>query len=82
MYCITFHARRLVLFSHAYSEVNPPSEDGERGRVFEIFWLNVTYINFIYSEKATKFCEIFTLLLSVCIVDKSKVKICGLLRMY
>ena len=29
-------------------------------------------LKFIYSEKATKFCEIFTLLLSV---DKSKVKI-------
>ena len=27
-------------------------------------------IKFIYSEKATKFCEIFTLLLSVCTVDK------------
>ena len=32
-------------------------------------------IKFIYSEKATKFCEIFTLLLTVCIVVKSKVKI-------
>ena len=30
---------------------------------------------FIYSEKATKFCEIFTLLLTVCIVVKSKAKI-------
>ena len=27
------------------------------------------------SEKATKFCEISTLLLSVCTVDKSKVEI-------
>ena len=32
-------------------------------------------IKFIYSEKATKFCDISTLLLSVCTVDKSKVKI-------
>ena len=30
---------------------------------------------FIYSEKVTKFCKIFTLLLSVCTVDKSKVNI-------
>ena len=30
---------------------------------------------FIYSEKATKFCEIFTLLLIVCTVVKSNVKI-------
>ena len=35
-----------------------------------LFWLK-----FIYSEKATKFWEIFTLLLSVCTVDKIKVKI-------
>ena len=32
-------------------------------------------LKFIYSEKATKFCEIFILLLTVCIVVKSKVKI-------
>ena len=32
-------------------------------------------VKFIYSEKATKFCEIFPLLLSVCTVDKSKGKI-------
>ena len=33
------------------------------------------YLKFIYSEKATKFCEILTLLLTVCTVVKSKVKI-------
>ena len=32
-------------------------------------------VKFIYSEKATKFCEIFTLLLTECTVVKSKVKI-------
>ena len=32
-------------------------------------------VKLIYSEKATKFCEIFTLLLTVCIVVKRKVKI-------
>ena len=36
-------------------------------------WLNG--IKFIYSEKAKKFCKIFTLLLTVCTVVKSKVKI-------
>ena len=35
----------------------------------------VAFLKFIYSEKATKFCEISTLLLSVCTVDKSKVEI-------
>ena len=32
-------------------------------------------LKFIYSEKATKFCEIFTLLLTGTTQDKSKVKI-------
>ena len=32
-------------------------------------------VKFICSEKATKFCEIFTFLLTVCTVVKSKVKI-------
>ena len=32
-------------------------------------------VKFIYSEKAEKFCEISTLLLSVRTVDKSKVEI-------
>ena len=33
------------------------------------------HVKFIYSEKATKFCEISTLLLTVCTVVKSKVEI-------
>ena len=32
-------------------------------------------IKFIYSEKATEFCEISTLLLTVCTAVKSKVEI-------
>ena len=32
-------------------------------------------IKFMYSEKATKFCKIFTLLLTVCTVVKNKMKI-------
>ena len=32
-------------------------------------------VKFIYSEKATKFCEIFPLLLTVCTAVKSKGKI-------
>ena len=34
-----------------------------------------TFVKFIYSEEATKFCEIFTLFLTVSTVVKSKVKI-------
>ena len=37
--------------------------------------LLVYIVKFIYSEKATKFCEIFTLLLSYVVPVKSKVKI-------
>ena len=33
------------------------------------------YVKFIYSENATKFCKIFTLLLSYVVPVKSKVKI-------
>ena len=33
------------------------------------------HLKFIYSEKATKFCEISTLLLIVCTAVKSKVEI-------
>ena len=36
------------------------------------------FYKFVYSEKATKFCEIFTLLLSTVHTDKSKVEICNL----
>ena len=35
----------------------------------------VSVVKFIYSERATKFCEIFTLLLTGTTQDKSKVKI-------
>ena len=35
----------------------------------------LVYIKVIYSEKTTKFCEIFTLLLSNAVPVKSKVKI-------
>ena len=47
-------------------------------KVIEIaFVLIIMYVQvkFVYSEKATKFCEIFTLFLTVFTVVKSKVKI-------
>ena len=46
-----------------------------RGKMEDFLCKKGFGLKFIYSEKATKFCEIFTLLLSVCTVDKSKVKI-------
>ena len=39
------------------------------------FEMYLTFIKFIYSEKATKFCKILTLLLSNVVTVKSKVKI-------
>ena len=46
-------------------------------RVIKTLWVYISacFVKFIYSEEATKFCEIFTLLLTVCTVVKSKVKI-------
>ena len=48
-------------------------------RVLFLLWFTnfekTFFFNFIYSEKATKFCEIFPLLLTVCTVVKSKGKI-------
>ena len=41
----------------------------------EKFEIILLLLKFIYSEKATKFCKISTLLLSVLTVDKSKVEI-------
>ena len=43
------------------------------GAVMEVLSFKATmFVKFIYSEKATKFCEIFPLLLTVCAVVKSK----------
>ena len=39
------------------------------------FHIADVFLKFIYSEKATKFCEIFTLLLSYVVPVKRKVKI-------
>ena len=41
----------------------------------DAFWVLLFLLKFIYSEKATKFCEIFTFLLSYVVPVKSKVKI-------
>ena len=41
----------------------------------EIMCMRNTFLKFIYSEKATKFCEIFTLILTTVHTVKSKMKI-------
>ena len=40
-----------------------------------LFHFPIGFLKFTYSEKATKFCEIFPLFLTVCTVVKSKGKI-------
>ena len=42
---------------------------------YTIYQLKSVHLKFIYSEKATKLCEIFTLLLTAVHTVKSKVKI-------
>ena len=42
---------------------------------FELTYYKWIQVKFVYSEKATKFCEISTLLLSTVHTDKSKVEI-------
>ena len=44
-------------------------------KIFYQIYTTEYIVKFIYSEKATKFCEISTLLLTVCTVVKSKVEI-------
>ena len=44
-------------------------------RSLKDFFSPLPILKFIYSEKATKFCEISTLLFSVCTIGKSKVEI-------
>ena len=53
-------------------------KDLAKGKIVLEFALKKTLkflVKFVYSEKVTKFCEIFILLLSTVHTDKSKVKI-------
>ena len=58
--------RSKILFFVTYSILT-----GQTKVEFVIYWV----LKFIYSEKATKFCEISTLILSYVVPVKSKVKI-------
>ena len=55
---------------------NDRREEKEREKelIGSVSAINLVCLKFIYSEKATKFCEIFPLLLTVCNVVKSKGK--------
>ena len=72
------HSPRLYTFRRpctfnqkgGYLAILPPGID--HWNYFKIKWC---LLKFIYSEKGTKFCEIFTLLLSYVVPVKSKVKI-------
>ena len=62
-----------VLMKKNISDINPISF--KVTIALKKFLRNTQSLKFIYSEKATKFCEIFTLLLSYVVPVKSKVKI-------
>ena len=47
----------------------------QKWEIVEFYIRQIIVVKFIYSEKATKFCKIFTLLLSSVAPVKSKVKI-------
>ena len=53
----------------------PSKLSASNWKCINIFFPTFLLLKFIYSEKATKFCEIFTLLLSYIVPVKSKVKI-------
>ena len=64
--------------SAAYSiqtKVQSVFQGSQRYKTSEIWWKCKLFLKFIYSEKATKFCEIITLLLSYVVLVKSKVNI-------
>ena len=71
---------QFVLFQkHSFISPFNPKYDIVIGQIFHLFsffaWHAQGNVKFIYSEKATKFCEISTLLLTGTTYDKSKVGI-------
>ena len=71
IFCLTFYYWDIIRQKHIKNLI-------ER-KLGKIGYLIISYtgpeLKFIYSEKATKFCEIFTLLLSYVVPVKSKMKI-------
>ena len=61
----------FVVFKILPSNIDQQEEENSKPKAGKA----AKVLKFIYSEKATKFCEVSTLLLSVCTVDKSKVEI-------
>ena len=71
----------FVVFKILPSNVDQQEEENSKPKAGKA----AKVLKFIYSEKATKFCEISTLLLSFVVPVKSKVEIsqnCGRLRIY
>ena len=66
----TLEPKIVADISVIYNSYVIPTKTKKTVPFFVWFWLK-----FIYSEKATKFCEIFPLLLTVCTVVRSKGKI-------
>ena len=64
-----------LLMKSSQSNFDLRSPSSYLARSYLIATVNRRLKKFIYSEKTTKFCEIFTLLLSYVVPVKSKVKI-------
>ena len=70
----------MTIVRNGFTEKNRISSSFEFGALFTKFQklplpLSLKFVKFLYSEKATKFYEISTLLLTVCTVVKSLVEI-------
>jgi hypothetical protein len=65
----------LFLFRVSVFHVHPNRKKKENYKKYKKYQIKLKLIKFIYSEKATKFCKIFTLLLPYVVPVKSKVKI-------
>ena len=71
----------FVVFKILPSNIDQQEEENSKPKAGKA----AKVLKFIYSEKATKFCEVSTLLLSYAVPVKSKVDIsqyCGLLRIH
>ena len=66
---------RMCINGCLTSDQCPGSQVCSGNYTFLLFVGSQLVLKFMYSEKATKFCEISTLILSVCTVGKSNVEI-------
>ena len=69
---VEFHITQPVWTLFLFKSIWTHSQGCQKIRIFIYKYNCGVFVKFIYSEKATKFCEIFPLLLTVCTIVKSK----------